>query len=114
MIKEANVTIMAKDMDRSIAFYQAIGLELKNRWGDHYAQLGAPGLIIGLHPAGAENPATGSGSLSIGFTTDDFEKASALLKQAGVEAANREEKGGQFLHFKDPDGTELYFIKPKW
>jgi len=26
----------------------------------------------------------------------------------------RSEEGGQFLHFTDPDGTALYFIKPKW
>jgi len=26
----------------------------------------------------------------------------------------RSEEGGQFLHFADPDGTPLYFIKSKW
>ena len=25
----------------------------------------------------------------------------------------RSEEGGEFLHFIDPDGTSLYFIKPK-
>jgi len=25
----------------------------------------------------------------------------------------RSEEGGQFLHFADPDGTALYFIKSK-
>ena len=50
MIKESNITINVKDIDKSISFYQSIGLKIKNRWGNHYAQLSAPGVVIGLHP----------------------------------------------------------------
>lgn len=112
-IKDSNVTIMVKDMDKSVSFYESIGFTTKNRWGNHYAQLAAPGVTIGLHPA-EKNTATGSGNTSIGFTTDDFENAKAMLGNQSIKAELRDEEGGQFLHFTDPDGTQLYFIKPKW
>jgi catechol 2,3-dioxygenase-like lactoylglutathione lyase family enzyme len=113
-IKEGNLTIMVKDMDKSIDFYQSIGMELKNRWGSHYAQLSAPGMTIGLHPAGTESTSLGSGNLSIGFTANDFAEARSMLESAQIALTERTEEGGSFLHFSDPDGTQLYFIKPKW
>ena len=62
----------------------------------------------------AENITGNSGNVSIGFTADNFEEAGSLLKQLSIVATNRKEEGGEFLHFTDPDGTALYFIKPKW
>ena len=113
-IKEGNITIMVKDMDRSISFYESIGLTLKNRWGNYYAQLTAPGLTIGLHPGNDTTQQTKPGNISIGFTTDNFEEMQALLQKLSVDITPRQEEGGSFLHFTDPDGTPLYFIKPKW
>ena len=54
-IKESNVTINVKDLDKSISFYESIGLTTKNRWGNFYAQLAAPGIVIGLHPTSNTN-----------------------------------------------------------
>ena|ERR1041385_7117291 len=105
---------MVKDMDRSISFYESLGLSVTNRWGDHYAQLDAPGIIIGLHPTSDDNLKGTSGNISIGFTVDDFDEASVMLKDLAIDAAERSEEGGKFLHFADPDGTALYFIKPAW
>ena len=112
-IKDSNLTLMVKDMDRSISFYQSLGLKIKNRWGNHYAQLTAPGLTIGLHPANADT-SPGPGNMSIGFTVDNIEEAGSFLQSLAIDAQSRTEEGGQFLHFTDPDGTVLYFIKPKW
>jgi predicted enzyme related to lactoylglutathione lyase len=112
-IKDSNVTIMVKELDRSISFYQSIGFILKNRWSNHYAQITAPGITIGLHPT-SESVMSGSGNTSIGFTADNFEEVQSLLNALSIHAQKREEEGGQFLHFTDPDGTMLYFIKPKW
>jgi catechol 2,3-dioxygenase-like lactoylglutathione lyase family enzyme len=110
-IKETNVTIMIKDMDTSIRFYQSIGFADKNRWGNHYAQLAVPGVTIGLHPTSDDNLTGGSGNVSLGFITDDFEEAKSLLNKLSIAATDRKEEGGQFLHFNDPDGTALYFYK---
>lgn len=113
-IKESNVTINVKDIDKSISFYESIGLIVKSRWSNHYAQLTAPGIIIGLHPTSDVNLKGNSGNTSIGFTADDFEEVKLLLQKLSIMATEREEEGGQFLHFTDLDGTALYFIKPKW
>ena len=113
-IKNANITVNVKDMDQSIAFYTSIGLTVQNRWGNYYAQVTAPGVVIGLHPTKAENITGNSGNVSVGFTADNFEEADSLLKQLSIAVTSRKEEGGEFLHFTDPDGTALYFIKPKW
>ena len=112
-IKDSNVTIMLKDIDRSISFYQSIGFTVKNRWENHYAQLTAAGIVIGLHPT-SDNFSNSASHISIGFTTDNFEETKSLLCDLSIPVTARNEEGGQFLHFTDPDGTELYFINPKW
>jgi len=113
-IKQANVTINVNDMEAAVSFYQSIGLVLKNRWGNYYAQLTGPGITVGLHPVNNENLKGNSGNVSIGFTSDDLEETRSSLKSLSIAVTERSEEGGQFLHFADPDGTALYFVKPKW
>jgi catechol 2,3-dioxygenase-like lactoylglutathione lyase family enzyme len=114
-ITGSNVTIMVKDMDKAIAFYQSLGLELKQRWDNHYAMLSAQDIVIGLHPGGDEK--SSSGSLSIGFMIDDIEEVKALLKKEKIAftlAGDTPDSSGIYANFKDLDGTHLYFVKPKW
>ncbi len=113
-IKNSHVTIMVKDMDVSISFYQTIGFTLGQRWQNDYAMLAAPGIVIGLHPIEKSPAAKGSGNVSLGFTSDNFEETIVLLNNAGIQSEIRAEEAGDFVHFKDPDGTELYFINPKY
>jgi catechol 2,3-dioxygenase-like lactoylglutathione lyase family enzyme len=113
-IKEGNITINVMEMDKSISFYESLGLVVQKRWGNHYAQLSAPGILIGLHPITEKNSMGSSGNVSIGFTTDDFAGARSLLDDQSIAVVERQEEGGRFLHFSDPDGTALYFIDPKW
>lgn len=113
-IKESNVTINVKDLDNSISFYESIGLTIKNRWGNYYAQLVAPDIVIGLHPTSDANLKGNSGNTSIGFTIDDFDSAKSLLEKLAISTTNAKEEGGEFILFNDPDGTSLYFIKPRW
>ena len=113
-IRDTNITINVKDINKSIQFYENIGFTLKNRWSNHYAQLTAPGIVIGLHPTDEANISGNSGNVSIGFTTDDLEEVKSSLNNLSIIINEREEEGGRFLHFNDPDGTSLYFIIPKW
>jgi len=113
-IKDSNITINVKDMEKAISFYQSIGFTLLQRWNNHYAQLTAPGIKIGLHPTTTSDGQKTASNISIGFTTDEFEKTRVQLKELGVKVSERTEEGGNFLHFNDPDGTSLYFIDPKW
>ncbi len=112
IIKESNVTINVKDLNKSISFYESIGFTIKKRWGDYYAQMTAPDITIGLHPTDESNLKDNSGNVSIGFTTDNFEEVKTLLNEQGISTSERQEEGGQFIHFNDSDGTSLYFIKP--
>lgn len=110
----SNVTIMVKDMDKSIQFYERIGLKIQQRWGDNYAMIEGPGITLGLHPGGTEK--SGSGDLSIGFMVADFNEAEALLNKNNIEITHsaNDGKSGKYLHFNDPDGTALYFVEPAW
>jgi len=109
VIKETDITIMVHDMDKAIAFYEKIGLKLQSRWGNHYARVVTTGITIGIHPGGDEK--SGSGTVSIGFLIDDINEAKALLDQNQIAYKFEEGKSGKFTHFKDPDGTILYFMQ---
>ena len=117
MIKEANVTVMVRDMKKSVQFYaETLGLAVKARYGDEFAQLQAPGTIIALHPVRKGSPPpTSPAGLSIGLSVDDLDKAMADLKGKGV-AFSRVVDDAQvkLAFFKDPDGYELYLSQSKW
>ncbi len=113
-ILNSHLTINVSDIDVSVAFYLSIGFKLDQRWEDHYAQLSAPGIEVGLHPSSGAHGAENRQALSIGFTSPDFDGVAAELTRLGIPFSERIEDGGHFLHFQDSDGTPLYFIKPKW
>jgi catechol 2,3-dioxygenase-like lactoylglutathione lyase family enzyme len=112
-IKDTNVTIMTTDMDKAISFYESIGLTIKNRWGNHYAMISAPGVTIGIHPSEGKNHS--SGTVSVGFMIDDIADAKSMLTKNNISFKEENDgKSGLYLHFKDHDGTILYFVQPKW
>jgi catechol 2,3-dioxygenase-like lactoylglutathione lyase family enzyme len=113
-IKETNITVSISNMDKSIEFYTSIGFEEKTRWGNHYAKLQMQGIILGLHPTAKENLHGNSGNLSIGFQVFDSEEAKQLLETLSIPFHERNEEGGNFIHFADPDGNSLYYVKTKW
>jgi catechol 2,3-dioxygenase-like lactoylglutathione lyase family enzyme len=108
-IKTANVTIMTQNMDKSINFYKNIGLTLKQRWENHYAQVEAPGVVIGIHPSNEKR--TETNGISIGFGIDSIKDVEDRLKELGVNYENFEDKAGKYVNFRDPDGTLLYFMQ---
>jgi len=103
---------MVKDLDRAIDFYtKVLGLSLVKRWENNYAQVRAPGVVIGLHPS--DETFANRDGLSIGFGVDDIDAAKKLLGENGVAYESHEGKSGRLLSFRDPDGTPLYFLQSR-
>jgi catechol 2,3-dioxygenase-like lactoylglutathione lyase family enzyme len=118
MLKEANVTVMISEMNRSIKFYvETLGLKLKSKHADQFAEVECGGLTIALHPAVERGPRPGnSESLSVGFGVDDIDEAMASLKSKGVTFGRVSNDGPvKLAFFKDPDGNPLYLAQTqKW
>ncbi|MEC0240661.1 VOC family protein [Paenibacillus dokdonensis] len=114
MFKSANVTVMVTDLKKAVKYYvETLGLKLQHEMDGHFAQVEAPGLMIGLlHLAGehGSQPET-SGSMSIGFEVEDLESAIETLKSRGVEFHDYVEgKAAQVVHFSDTEGNILYLV----
>ncbi len=116
MIQGGNATIYVSDMQRSVDFYtDALGLRLVFRADDHWAQLDAGGLAIGLHPASDRNPAPGTpGGITVGLSVDvPIVEAIAVLAAHGAEVCGPVPGGGGVVlaFFADPDGNPLYLAE---
>jgi catechol 2,3-dioxygenase-like lactoylglutathione lyase family enzyme len=110
-IKEANVTVMVSDMKRAISFYvDVVGLELKANYGDQFAQVAGPGIVIGLHPmTKGGSPLGPSGNISVGFGVESLTAAIADLKAKGVTFSRVvDDRPTKLAFFTDPDGNPLY------
>ena len=117
MIKEANTTLMVANIEEAVRFYvETLGLKLKARYGDHFAQVQAPGAIIALHPVSKDGPGPGkSEGVSIGFSVDDLDKAMTDLKSKGVSFSKvTDDTQVRLAYFTDPDGYPLYLSQNKW
>jgi catechol 2,3-dioxygenase-like lactoylglutathione lyase family enzyme len=117
MIKEANVTLIVSNVERAVRFYtETLGLKVKARYGDQFAQVEAPGTIIALHPSIENGPQPGkSESISIGFAVDKLESAMNDLKNKGVTFSRiSDDVQVRLAFFTDPDGNPLYLSQSKW
>jgi len=45
---------------------------------------------------------------------DSTVDAKKLLEKSKIPYHTEDGKSGIYLHFQDIDGTELYFVEPKW
>jgi len=115
MYESCGITVMVSDFDKSIKFYtDTLGLNLKNRWGNEFAFIEAPGLTIGLHPLPEKAPKSKTpGGLSIGLRVKNIEEATNTLKGNGVEFTTDIKNDGyvRIIHFSDPDGNPLYLCE---
>jgi catechol 2,3-dioxygenase-like lactoylglutathione lyase family enzyme len=116
MLKGSNVTVYVSDLDRAVRFYtETLGLTLRQRFGDHWAEVDAGGgLVIGLHPATEQRPAGRRGSIAIGFSVDgSMEGVVQTLIARGVrfEGGITDDKAGKFANFSDADGHPCYLFQ---
>ena len=113
MYTGGNVTVMVKDFDAAVRYYtDTLGFELKARFGNEWAEVAAPGLTVGLHPA-HEGAATGMGQASLGLQVADIAAAVAALQAKGVGfTTGIQDKGYiQIAYFADLEGNALYLTQ---
>lgn len=114
---EGNVTVMVSSVKRAVEFYtKKLGLKLRYKPHEEWAEVKAPGLVIGLHGMHGHGRAPEkSESVSIGFTVKRLEKAMESLKKKGVHFSPRimDEGPVRLAFFSDPDKTPLYLCEVK-
>ena len=118
MFTDGNVTVIVSDIERALKFYvEKLGLNLKSRYADRFAEVQGGGLTIALHPTIANGPKPGnSESLSIGLGVDNLDQAMSVLAGRGVTFGQLRNDGPvRLAFFKDPDGNPLYLSQmQKW
>jgi predicted enzyme related to lactoylglutathione lyase len=107
-----HVWFWVSDMDRSIAFYRdALGLALRMRHEDNWAEFEAGPIRIGLHGAG-DGPAVHGGTAV--FAVEDLDLARASLQERGIAFEDHlgEVPGyARYASFADPDGNSMQLIE---
>jgi len=108
-----HVWFWVRDMDRAVAFYgDALGLAMRMRHGDDWAEFEAGGIRIGLHGAGSDEGVPHGGTAV--FLVEDLDLAKASLEGRGV--AFEEHLGevpgyARYASFEDPDGNSMQIIE---
>ncbi len=91
-------------------WYAKFGIETKEMQGGYYGKFdtAAGPFIFGIHPKKANSPPKSSGSVSVVFRVEDFEKSVSTLKTKGLTPEKIEkDQQGQFASFHDPDGNKV-------
>ena len=114
VIKGGNASIYVSSMDDSVNFFtEKIGLNLKTRIGDEWAELEAGnGFIIGLHPANPNETIEPGlrGAIDIELNvTEPLQDVVAELKKRGVtfKSPIAEYPNVRIVQFVDPDNNVL-------
>ena len=133
MKAEISVMFNVKDVDRSVAFYESLGFDIRWTWkGDDgklsYAGVGIGGAVIALGRIFPGKSSAGGykdyqkwvngplgGGVIINVELRPVEKIYAKAKKSKVtiESRIREWPYGKAFTINDPDGYVLKFLRPK-
>ena len=109
-LNKCRINVMISNMDEAIHFYcKTLGMELANRYGDHYAEIQAPGLLIGLHPT--SDKVVRGNNISIGLGVTDFDMTIKELRSKGVNCRPEEDGYIRLAYFTDPDENQLFLAE---
>jgi catechol 2,3-dioxygenase-like lactoylglutathione lyase family enzyme len=112
-IKSSLVMVYVSDMDRAVDFYtNKLGFPQKVRYGNEWAEVQAPGLIIALHPIRNQKIEFGY-NMQIGFDVEDINASIEALKAKGVDIKLWGGDVVSLAPFTDPDGNQMYLHSPK-
>ncbi len=104
------VNVMISNMDQSISFYQdTLGLKVLNRYGDHYAEIQTPDMLIALHPNTGKVKV--GNNMSIGFGVPDFDEVVKELQMKGIALEVEKDGWIRLAHFTDPDQNQLFLAE---
>lgn len=111
-LNSCRINVLVSKMDEAVAFYtEALNLDLLKRYGDHYAEIQAPDLLIGLHPK-SEKTVYGS-NISIGFGVFNFDTTIENLKMKGLDFRIEDDGYIRLAYFSDPDNNKLFLAENK-
>ncbi|WP_428742331.1 VOC family protein [Tenacibaculum sp.] len=111
-LKTCRVNMMVSNLDQAVEFYHhKLGLELINRYGDHYAEIQAPDLLIGLHPT--SDKIVYGNNLSIGFGITEFDATIKELEAKGIEFKLENDGWIRLAYFSDLNNNQLFLAERK-
>jgi len=99
------------DMDAAVAFYRdVLGLTLRRRDGDAWAQFDAGPVHFALHGGRGQQIRTGGTAV---FRVADLDAARFVVEQRGVRVEGTGEVEGlaRFVTLHDPDGNVVQLIE---
>ena len=114
MFESANVTLVVSNFENSLSFFtEKLGLVVVYRHQDEWAELGGPGITIGLTPAKEREEAKNPLSPAIALNVIDLETAMTSLSARGIsfQGPVREEKNARLAFFEDPDRHPFYLCQ---
>jgi catechol 2,3-dioxygenase-like lactoylglutathione lyase family enzyme len=111
-MRAATVFYYVTDFERALTFYtEVLGLPLKHRFGNQWAEVDAGPITIGLHPT-EDGDAIEPGGGTVSFTVDDIEECVAALQSKGATVSEiKNPRRGKFAMITDPDGNKLHVIE---
>lgn len=118
-MKFAHVTIMVKNLEDSINFYEnIIGLPIVNRFSAGPEQeivfLGEGETLVELvHNKNIQNPNIGQ-DISIGFEVEKLDEMILTIKEKGIEFHSGPFQPNEFTRFffiQDPNGVKVQFLE---
>lgn len=113
LIKSSLVMLYVTDMDRSVDFFtNKLGFAQKVRYGNDWAEINAPGLVIALHPL-RDKKIDFSYNMQVGFEVEDIQAGIAELKAKGVNVKLYDDATVRLAPFTDDDGNQMYLYSAK-
>ncbi len=112
------VFFYVQNLDRAVDFYtNALGMPLKVRHGNHWAEVNAGTISIGLHPLEEGEIVNTEGGGTVSFAVHDLDSLVKRLKEQDATIGEiRNPPRGRFVMGKDSEGNSLHFIEfsEKW
>ncbi|MBW3667075.1 MAG: VOC family protein [Actinobacteria bacterium] len=103
--------VQATDLDRSLDFYSALGMEeIPGTRGPNWVELAVGDARVALHRTEPGELLSTDGRVVLGFVAESLEEILEAASNRGVEPATAifDEAYGRSVRFEDPDGLVVF------